>query len=408
MLELLTGHGLVQLPWWGYLILALSLSHVTIACVTLFLHRSQAHRSVDFHPAVNHVMRFWLWLTTGMVTKEWVAIHRKHHAKCETADDPHSPAFKGILSVLLRGADLYRNEAYNEATLEDYGRGTPGDALEQRLYSRHPSIGIAVLLVLEYVLLGFFGIALWALQMMWIPFFAAGVVNGIGHFGGYRNFATDDDSTNFCNVGVLIGGEEMHNNHHAFPSSAKFSIKWWEFDVGWLYIRVLRALGLARVLRLAPMPKRTSAHDGPLDLKTAAALFHGRLHVMREYAATVVVPVVRAELAVAEGAHRQLLLRARRAMLRHERHVSAKDRATLKRVLVNNPRLKQVHEFNHRLHKLWSTHHGDHHHLCSSLREWCTQAEATGLHKLQEFSRRIQGYALKPTLAVARLPVENV
>ena len=307
--------------------------------------------------------------------------------------------------MLLRGADLYRNEAYNEATLRDYGRGTPNDAIERRLYSRYPSIGIATLLVLEYALFGFFGITLWALQMMWIPFFAAGVVNGIGHFSGYRNFATDDDSTNFCNVGILIGGEEMHNNHHAFPSSAKFSIKWWEFDVGWLYIRVLRALGLARILRLAPVPKRGQEHDTPLDLKTAAALFHGRLHVMREYAATVVVPVVRAELAAAEGAHRKLLLRAKRAMLRHERHVSAKDRATLKRVLLRNPRLKQVHEFNRRLHELWGAHHGDHDRLCHSLREWCRQAEESGLYKLQEFSRRIQGYALKPTLAVARLPV---
>ena len=404
MLELLTGQGLVQLPWWGYLILALSLSHATIACVTLFLHRSQAHRSVDFHPAVNHVMRFWLWLTTGMITKEWVAIHRKHHAKCETTDDPHSPAFKGIRSVLLRGADLYRDETYNEETMRNYGRGTPSDALERRLYSRHPSVGIASLLVVEYALFGFFGITLWALQMMWIPFFAAGVVNGLGHFGGYRNFATDDDSTNFSNVGLLIGGEEMHNNHHAFPSSAKFSMKWWEFDVGWLYIRVLRALGLARVLRLAPMPERGAAQNGLLDMKTAAALFHSRLHVMREYAATVVVPVVRAELAVAEGAHRQLLLRAKRAMLRHERHVSAKDRAMLKRVLLRNPKLKQVHEFNNKLHELWGAHHGDDHHLCDSLRAWCLQAEATGLYKLQEFSRRIQGYALKPTLAVARLP----
>lgn len=399
MFDVLTGQGLIQLPWWGYLVAALVLCHLTIVCVTLFLHRSQAHRSVDFHPAVSHLMRLWLWLATGMNTKEWVAIHRKHHARCETPDDPHSPAFEGILTVLLRGADLYRDEARNAETLRAYGRGTPKDALEKHLYSRFPTLGILLMLALDYIVFGFFGIALWAVQMMWIPFFAAGVVNGVGHYGGYRNFATDDNSTNFSNLGLLIGGEELHNNHHAFPTSAKFSFKWWEFDIGWLYIRLLRAFGLARILRLAPVPRRRAAQAGALDLKTAAALFHSRLHVMREYAASVIVPVIRAELAHADSGYRKLLLHARRVMLLHDRHVSDQDRDTLKRVLDANRQLEVVYEFKRKLHELWSADHGDQHRLCDLLHEWCRQAEETGLQKLADFSRRIQGYTLKPSLA---------
>ena len=241
--------GLLHLPWWGYVLVGLGLTHVTIVSVTVYLHRHQAHRAVDLHPVASHFFRFWLWLTTGMVTREWVAIHRKHHAKCETPEDPHSPQTRGIATVLWQGAELYQAEAANRETLEQYGHHTPDDWLERNVYARYPILGVSVMLVADYLLFGFAGVALWGVQMLWIPFWAAGVINGLGHWWGYRNYETVDASRNISWLGVLIGGEELHNNHHAFPTSAKFSIRWWEFDIGWLYIRLFQLLGLARVRR---------------------------------------------------------------------------------------------------------------------------------------------------------------
>src|SRR5689334_590129 len=251
----LAAHGLVDLPWWGYIVVAAVLTHVTIACVTIFLHRSQAHRALDLHPIVAHFFRFWLWITTGMVTKEWVAIHRKHHAKVETDEDPHSPQTRGIETVLLRGAELYRDEAKNRETLDKYGHGTPDDWIERNLYTRFSWQGVGVMLVLDVILFGPIGMTIWAVQMLWIPVNAAGIINGIGHYWGYRNYACEDASTNIVPIGILIGGEELHNNHHAYGSSAKFSAKWYEFDIGWMYIRILEAVGLAKVRKVAPKLK---------------------------------------------------------------------------------------------------------------------------------------------------------
>ena len=241
----LVSQGLLPLPWWGYVVLALALTHVTIAAVTIFLHRSQAHRGLDLHPIVSHFFRFWLWLTTGMVTKEWVAIHRKHHAKCETEDDPHSPQTRGIKTVLLTGSELYRTEAKNQETMEKYGAGTPDDWLERNVYTRFSWEGVGLMLVINVLLFGPIGMSIWAIQMMWIPVTAAGIINGLGHFWGYRNFSTEDASTNIIPWGIIIGGEELHNNHHAYGTSAKLSSQWYEFDLGWAYIRGLEALGLA-------------------------------------------------------------------------------------------------------------------------------------------------------------------
>jgi stearoyl-CoA desaturase (delta-9 desaturase) len=238
---------LVRLPWWGYVLVALGLTHLTIASVTIFLHRHQAHRALELHPIASHFCRFWLWLTTGIVTKEWTAIHRKHHEKCETDEDPHSPRILGIKKVLLQGAELYRKEARNKETLEKYGNGTPDDFLERHLYARHDFLGISLMLVINLVLFGSLGLTIWAVQMMWIPVCAAGVINGIGHYFGYRNFETSDDSTNIVRWGVLIGGEELHNNHHRYRVSARLSYKWYEFDIGWIYIFTLQMFGLAEV-----------------------------------------------------------------------------------------------------------------------------------------------------------------
>src|ERR1700704_2749634 len=275
--------GLLDLPWWGYVVAALALTHVTIAGVTIYLHRCQAHRALELHPVVSHFFRFWLWLTTGMVTKNWAAIHRKHHARCETEEDPHSPQVVGIEKVLWEGAELYRKEARNAETMDKYGRGTPDDWIERHLYTKHDRIGIGSLVVLNFVLFGFAGVAIWAVQMLWIPLFAAGVINGIGHYWGYRIFQPEDASTNIVPWGILIGGEELHNNHHAYASSARFSNRWYEFDIGWFYIRALEILGLAQVKKVAPTLKLDTAKTR-CDLATVQAVITHRYDVLAKYA----------------------------------------------------------------------------------------------------------------------------
>ena len=279
----LASHGLVDLPWWGYVAVTLILTHVTIAAVTIFLHRSQAHRALDLHPIVGHFFRFWLWLTTGMVTKEWVAIHRKHHAKVETPDDPHSPQTRGIETVFWKGTELYRAESNNLETIEKYGHGTPDDWIERNLYTRFSWQGVGLMLAVNLVLFGPIGATIWAIQMMWIPVTAAGIINGIGHYWGYRNFACADASTNIVPWGIVIGGEELHNNHHAYGTSAKLSSQWYEFDIGWMYIRILSALKLATVRKVAPQLKLDPAKAAP-DLATLQAVITHRYHVATSYA----------------------------------------------------------------------------------------------------------------------------
>ena len=274
-------NGLFDLPWWGYVVVALVLTHITIAAVTIFLHRHQAHRALDLHPIPSHFFRFWLWLTTGMVTREWAAIHRKHHAKCETADDPHSPQTRGLRKVLWQGAELYRAEAKNPETLQRYGHGTPDDWLERNVY-RHSVLGVSIMLVIDVIAFGALGLTIWAVQMVWIPFWAAGVVNGIGHYWGYRNYDCVDASRNISPWGILIGGEELHNNHHSFATSAKLSSKWYEFDIGWMYIRILELLGLAKVKKIIPQPKFGEAKAVP-DFDTLQAVVTHRYDVMTHY-----------------------------------------------------------------------------------------------------------------------------
>ncbi|OGT64579.1 MAG: aminotransferase, partial [Gammaproteobacteria bacterium RIFCSPLOWO2_02_47_7] len=299
-------HGLLQLPWWGYVLVILGLTHITVAAVTLYLHRHQAHHAIDLHPVISHFFRFWLWLTTAMITREWVAIHRKHHARVETKDDPHSPQTRGIAKVLFEGAELYKQEALNKDTLRSFGHETPDDWIEHNLYTRYRDFGIVLMLLIDFVLFGFIGITIWAVQMGWIPFLAAGVINGIGHWGGYRNFESPDASTNIVPWGILIGGEELHNNHHAFASSAKFSSHWWEIDLGWSYIRFLNFLGLARIKKIAP--KLLVDQQKPeIDLDTVRAVITNRLHIMSRYARVVVTRVYREEKTKANVATRKLL-----------------------------------------------------------------------------------------------------
>ncbi len=390
-------NGLLDLPWWGVLVATLIFTHITIVSVTVFLHRSQAHRAIDVHPAVSHFFRFWLWLTTSMVTKEWVAIHRKHHAKCETEQDPHSPVVLGINTVLWKGAELYRQEGDKQATLDAYGHKTPDDWLENNLYSgRTNKLGIALMLVINVLLFGPIGLTVWAVQMAWIPFWAAGIINGAGHYVGYRNFEVSDGSTNLVPWGIIIGGEELHNNHHAFGSSAKFSVKWWEFDIGWMYIQVLNILGLAKVKKLAPKAI-LDRNKGEIDVDTVMALVTNRFQVMSNYARQVVKNVYKEEVTrTDDGVLRFQLKRARKLLTRDSFLMDPTSKENLAKALSSHQSLDTVYEFRQRLEAIWQKTADSQEQLLAAIQEWCHQAEETGIKALQDFAQSLKNYSLAP------------
>jgi stearoyl-CoA desaturase (delta-9 desaturase) len=385
-----------DLPLWVYIAVTLAMTHVTIASVTIFLHRCQAHRAVDLSALPSHFFRFWLWLTTGQNTRQWVAVHRKHHARVETEGDPHSPKVWGIRKVLLEGAELYRREARNPETVAKYGHGAPDDWVERNLYGRHPNLGIVLMFVIDVALFGAPGITIWAVQMMWIPFFAAGVINGAGHYWGYRNYECEDASTNIVPIGILIGGEELHNNHHAFASSARFSSRWFEFDIGWLYIRLMSLLGLARVRKLAPRAI-VDQNKESVDLDTVRAIIGARMQVMAHYTRDVVKTAYRMEKANANRAARRLLRRGRRLLIRHEQLIDAAGRTRLEEMLKNHHSLQVVYEYRQRLQALWQQRMAQEEGLVQALQEWCRSAEATGIQCLADFARRLRGYTLVTT-----------
>nr|MBS0019778.1 transposase [Gammaproteobacteria bacterium] len=389
-------YGLLDLSFWQYIVVTLVLTHVTIASVTIYLHRHQAHRALDLHPILSHFFRFWLWLTTGMVTRQWSAIHRKHHARVETPEDPHSPQIFGIRKVLFQGAELYREEARNEETIKRYGHGAPDDWLERHLYTPHASHGVLLMLALDLVLFGIPGITIWAVQMMWIPFFAAGVINGVGHWGGYRNYETRDSSTNIVPWGILIGGEELHNNHHAFASSAKFSNKWWEFDIGWLYIQMFQLFGLAHVKKTIPKPVLVQ-DKGSLDVEALSVILSSRLQVMAQYARNVVSRVHKEELKKADASYRQMLRRAKSLLVREESLLTPEARERLESVLSRNNSLRTVYQYKRQLQAIWQERTASHERLLQSLQEWCKEAEATGIRALQDFARSLPRYSLRST-----------
>ncbi len=389
----LLAHGLIDLPWWGYIVVALALTHVTIAGVTIYLHRCQAHRGLDLHPVISHFFRFWLWLTTGMVTKEWVAIHRKHHAKVETEDDPHSPMTRGIDTVMWKGAELYRTEAKNAETLAKYGLGTPDDWIERNLYTRFSWQGVGLMLAVNLVLFGPLGATIWAVQMMWIPFWAAGVINGIGHYWGYRNFASADTSTNIVPWGLVIGGEELHNNHHAYGSSAKFSSRWWEFDLGWAYIRLLSMLRLATVRKVAPKLVMTQAKPVP-DLATLHAVITHRYAVATNYARSL-----KATCAAEIGELRKRgidvpsLRRLKAWLMSEPSALKPAERATLAKALSESKALAKIYAMREELSKLWTRSTEPSEQLLARLQEWCVQAERSGIDSLARFSFTLRRYA---------------
>lgn len=386
-------NGILDLSGWGVLAAVLLMTHITIVSVTVYLHRHQAHRALDLHPALAHFFRLWLWLTTGMVTKEWTAIHRKHHARCETVDDPHSPQILGIRKVLWQGAELYRKESLNQETLDKYGHGTPDDWLERKIYSRFSGFGVAVMLVLDLLLFGVIGITVWAIQMIWIPFFAAGVINGLGHFWGYRNFETTDAATNISPWGILIGGEELHNNHHAFPSSARLSSKSWEFDIGWMYICLFERLRFAKVKKVAMMPVIV-ADKQAVDIETLKAIITHRLHVLSSYCRDVIAPVMKDELKMSDSARRIFLKRARKLLVREQTLLDEVAQNRLNALLQRSSTLQTVYRHKLELQELWKRSTQSQEALVQALQEWCQRAEATGIRALQEFSRKLKGYTL--------------
>ncbi|MFT3804795.1 MAG: fatty acid desaturase [Burkholderiaceae bacterium] len=386
--------GLLNFSWWQIVIYTLVVTHITIAGVTIYLHRCQAHRALDLHPVVSHFFRFWLWLTTGMVTKEWAAVHRKHHAKCETVDDPHSPQIFGIKKVLLEGAELYRVSAADKPEIDRYGHGTPDDWIERNLYSKHSVWGVYLTLVINVLLFGAIGLTVFAIQMLWIPFWAAGVINGVGHYVGYRNFDVADTSTNLVPWGFLIGGEELHNNHHAFGSSAKFSNKWYEIDVGWGYIKMMSWLGLAKVRKVAPKPKLVAARS-KIDLEALQAVIHHRYDVMATYAAKLrrACNEEARRLRSIKAPESQLIASARSWLARDDSKWSQQHRAKLPEVMAASDRLRTLVEMRSELSQLWERSHQSGEQLVHQLQQWCARAEASGVRALQEMALRLRSYA---------------
>ena len=394
-LDFLAG-GLLQAGWGALALYLLVATQLTIFSVTLYLHRSQAHRGVDFHPLLAHFFRFWTWLTTSMITREWVAIHRKHHAKCETDEDPHSPVQKGIKTVFWRGVELYREARADRASIEQYGKGCPEDWIERHLYTPHATLGPVLLLFLSFGLFGFAGVAVWAIQMFWIPFWAAGVVNGLGHWWGYRNFVTDDTATNLTPWGLWIGGEELHNNHHAFPSSSKFALRKWEFDIGWSAIRLFKALGLARVLRVAPTLDVRPNIAMP-DAETLKALLAVRFQAMTDYQRNVFKPALREEANAAGARLRALLPRKLRKGLADDgRWLKPDAREQLQSWIAQRPRIRALVEHRARLAAVLEARGNDASATLHNLQAWCREAEASGIRVLQDYSARLKGYSLQP------------
>ena len=383
------SYGLLNFSGWQVFIVTMVLTHITIASVTIYLHRHSAHRALDLHPVVSHFFRFWLWLTTGQVTKEWTAIHRKHHAKCEQADDPHSPHVHGIKTVLFTGAELYRKESKNLDTLQRFGHGTPDDWMERNLYSRFSWQGVALMLIINLALFGALGLTVWAVQMMWIPITAAGIINGAAHYWGYRNFEAPDASTNISPWGIIIGGEELHNNHHTYPTSAKLSVKPYEFDLGWFYIRILETCGLATVKKTPP--KLAFGDIKPVaDEKTLEAVIANRYEVMANYARQLRLAMNQELAKMSHLPAESVLTTAKRWMHRDMEKVPAAVMDQLAQARAALPDVDTMVRMREELRQLWLNTNHNRAQLALDLQAWCKRAEASGIAALQEFSMHLR------------------
>lgn len=384
-------YGLVgKLGFWTYVAITFALVQITMMAVTLYLHRDAAHRAVDLHPVLRHFFRFWIWSTSGMITGEWVGVHRKHHAYSDVEGDPHSPVLLGIRKIMLEGAEVYRESARDPSVVEKYARGTPSDWLERNVYAKHRNLGIVICVLSNLVVFGIPGIIVLSVQLISMPLFAAGVINGLGHWWGYRNYECDNAARNLVPWGLITGGEELHNNHHAFPSSARFSMRKWEFDIGWMWLTIFSAVGLAKVRKVAPRPV-VEAPRAQVDLETVKTLITTRMDVLRDYARTVTLPTLKAEVARGAGA---VNLRVRKLLVRHPSLLDEGSRARLQKVLEQSAALRTVHDFRERLAVLWSGKIGNNERLTEHLREWIREAEASGIERLQAFARQLRGYRL--------------
>ncbi|HEN8802354.1 acyl-CoA desaturase [Pseudomonas sp. CM25] len=391
-------NGLLDLSAWQLVGITLLMTHVTIVCVTVYLHRYSAHRALELNGALKHFFRFWLWLTTAQNTREWTAVHRKHHAKCETPDDPHSPVYKGLGTVLRKGAELYREEARNPETLRIYGKNCPDDWIERNLYSRYKLGGIVLMAVIDLLLFGTIGITIWAVQMMWIPFWAAGVVNGLGHAVGYRNFECRDAATNLVPWGIVIGGEELHNNHHTYPNSAKLSVKRWEFDMGWAWIRLFCLLRLAKVQRVAPIAHRV-AGKASLDMDTAMAILNNRFQIMAQYRKLVIGPLVKQELARVDASVSHHFRRAKRLLSRETSLLEDRHHVRIESLLAHSQALKTIYEKRLALQQIWARTSANGHDMLAAMKDWVHEAETSGIHALRDFAAQLKTYSLRPTSA---------
>ncbi|ERP87913.1 aminotransferase [Marinobacter sp. ES-1] len=387
-------NGLLDLSAWQLIAVTLVMTHITIVSVTLYLHRHSAHNALDLHPVLKHFFRFWLWLTTAQNTKEWTAIHRKHHAKCETEEDPHSPVVLGIRKVLFEGAELYAQSATPE-NLERYGQRTPEDWIERKVYTPYKMGGIALLAVINLLLFGVNGIWIWAVQMMWIPLWAAGVVNGIGHYMGYRNFECADNARNISPWGILIGGEELHNNHHTYPNSAKLSRRWYEIDIGWGYIRLFQLFGLAK-----PKGYRPIAHYVPgkqeMDVETVQAITNSRFDIMRQYRKRVMEPVLRQQKSLMDDEIRPRYRKLKRLLSREVSLIHPREKETLDSVLERHEMLKLIYDKSHELQALWRQRGLKPQDKLQALMDWCKEAETSGIRYLEEFAAHLRAYSLRP------------
>lgn len=382
-------NGLLDLSAWQLVGITLLMTHVTIVSVTVYLHRYSAHRALELNGALKHFFRFWLWLTTAQNTREWTAVHRKHHAKCETPDDPHSPVYKGLGTVLRKGAELYREEARNPETLRIYGKNCPDDWIERNLYSRYKLGGIALMAVIDLLLFGTIGITIWAVQMMWIPFWAAGVVNGLGHALGYRNFECRDAATNLVPWGIVIGGEELHNNHHTYPNSAKLSVKRWEFDMGWAWIRLFCLLRLAKVQRVAPIAHRV-AGKASLDMDTAMAILNNRFQIMAQYRKLVIGPLVKQELARVDASVRHRFRRAKRLLSRETSLLEDRHHVRIESMLAHSQALKTIYEKRLALQQIWARTSANGHDMLAAMKDWVHEAETSGIQALRDFAAQLK------------------
>jgi len=384
--------GLWGLNGWEVVLYTLIMTHISIVSVTLYLHRAMAHRAMDLHPALAHFFRFWLWLTTATITKEWVSIHRKHHAKCETEDDPHSPVVKGLKTVLLTGAELYKNEAENQETLDRYGKGCPDDWVESNVYQKYKFLGIFIMLGFNILMLGPIGITVWAIQMMWMPVHAAGIINGLGHAMGYRNFECSDAATNISPVGIWIGGEELHNNHHTYPNSAKLSVKKWEFDIGWMYITIFKALGLIKNVRTGPV-MAIDKSKLELDFDAALAAANNRFQIMAKFYKKVIKPVARQEDSTAKL--NVPFTKAKRLLRKEESLLSDKYREQLADLLAHNEMVEKVYQMKQELQQVWKKRTASRDELLKAMQAWCKEAEESGIRALEEFAQSLRQYSAK-------------